>query len=306
MIKSSETLTIQDKKITLSNPEKLLWPEAGISKLEYLTFMIELSPYLLPHAKNRLLTTIRYPDGIYGGSFFSKNLPPYAPKWITRHLWNDIEYADLDSIPTLVWLINMASLEFHTSFNLYQNQDYPSSIVFDLDPSKGQSFQDVLEVSLLVKETLDSLSIGSYIKTSGATGMQIYIPTGGKYDYETARRINEFFAHYFVNKYPKKITIERSVEKRGTKLYFDYLQMWQGKTITMVYSPRATKSATVSMPVSWDEVRNGIKPDDFTLKNSLERLCKTGDLFSALLESKAPEKSLDEVVAQITDRSFIK
>ena len=293
------TLVIEGKKLKLSNPEKLLWPEAGIRKADYLARMIELSPYLLPHAENRLLTTIRYPDGIHGESFFSKNLPDYAPDWISRHTWNDIEYARLDSTPTLSWFVNMAALEFHTSFNVYDKEDYPTSIVFDLDPSEGQSFEDVVEIALLVKEILDSLAITGYIKTSGASGMQLYIPTGGKYDYETARKINEFFGSYFAQKYPQKITIERMVEKRGTKLYFDYLQMWQGKTITMVYSPRARESAAISMPVTWDEVRKGIRPGDFTLNNALERLQSTGDLFKPLLIAKEPEKSLDSVAEQI-------
>ncbi len=295
----AETVVIEGKKLKLSNPEKLLWPEAGIRKIDYLARMIELSPYLLPHAENRLLTTIRYPHGIHGESFFAKNLPDYAPKWMSKHAWNDIEYALLDSVPTLAWFVNLAALEFHTSFNTYKKEDNPTSIVFDLDPSQGQHFEDVIEVALLIKETLDSLAITGYIKTSGATGMQLYIPTGGKYDYETARKINEFFGHYFAQKYPQKITVERLVEKRGTKLYFDFLQMWQGKTITMVYSPRAREKATISMPVTWDEVKKGITPDNFTLNNAIDRLNKTGDLFLPLLTAKAPEKSLDDVLAQI-------
>ncbi len=295
----AEIINIEGKKVKLSNPEKLLWPEAGIRKIDYLARMIELAPYIIPHASNRLLTTIRYPDGIHGESFFSKNLPDYAPEWITRSVWNDTEYALLDSVPTLAWFVNMAALEFHTSFNTSESVEYPTYLVFDLDPSEGQQFDDVVEVALLVKEVLDSLAITSYIKTSGATGMQIYIPTGGKYDYNDSRRINEFFGSYFAQKYPRKITIERMVNKRGTKLYFDYLQMWQGKTITMVYSPRAKEKATVSMPVTWDEVKKGIKPEDFTLNNALARLKNMGDLFKSLLAVNTPEKSLNDVFQRV-------
>ena len=300
----SEIINIEDKKVKLSNPEKLLWPEEGIRKIDYLTRMIELAPYLLPHSENRLLTTIRYPDGIHGGSFFSKNLPDYAPGWISRTTWNNTEYAILDSIPTLAWFVNMAALEFHTSFNNCDKEEYPTSLVFDLDPSEGQTFDEVLVAALLIKEILDSLSVTAYIKTSGATGMQIFIPTARKYDYTTARKINEFFASYFVQKYPEKFTIERTVEKRGRKLYFDYLQMWKGKTITMVYSPRAKENATVSMPVTWSEVKKGIRPEDFTLNNALERLKKTGDLFQPLLHTKEPEKSLDEIVKHILNSEY--
>jgi bifunctional non-homologous end joining protein LigD len=294
----SEIITIEGKKIKISNPEKLLWPEIGIRKIDYLARMIALAPYALPHAEKKLLTAIRYPDGIHGKRFFQKNKPAYTPQWVHTHNWNGITYVVMDSLPTLCWLVNQAVLEFHTSFNEYTQDNYPAAIVFDLDPSEGQGFEDVVEVALLVKETLDSLSIQSLIKTSGATGLQIYIPVGSRYDYDAARSINEFFGRYFSQKYPKKITIERMVDKRGGKLYFDYLQMWQGKTITMVYSPRTTEKATISMPVEWHEVEKGIKPEDFTLNNALERLKKRGDLFSPLLLD-ARQESLDDLLAQI-------
>lgn len=294
----TEIITVEGKKIKLSNPEKLLWPKAGIRKIDYLARMIELAPYILPHARDRLLTSIRYPHGAGGESFFQKNAPEHTPEWVNTHMWNDVSYILLDSLPTLCWLVNLAVLEFHTSFNTWQRESHPTSLVFDLDPSEGQRFEDAAEAALLVKETLDSLSIVSYIKTSGATGLQIYIPAGGRYDYESARRINTFFGMYFSQKYPRKITIERMIEKRGSKLYFDYLQMWQGKTIAMVYTPRATEQATVSMPIEWDELRKGIHPEDFTLNNALERLKKKGDMFAPLLEGSAQE-SLDSLLAYV-------
>lgn len=291
-----EYVLIEDKKIKFSNLDKLLWPEAGIRKVDYLARMIELAPYLLAHARDRLLTSIRYPDGIHGESFFQKNAPEYMPEWIHTYSWNEVSYIILDSLPALAWLVNLAALEFHTSFNTWRREDYPVSVVFDLDPSKGQKFEDVVEVALLIKETLDSLAVKSYIKTSGATGLQIYIPVGGRYNYNTARRINEFFGSYFSQKYPQKITIERVVEKRGTKLYFDYLQMWQGKSITSVYSPRATPTANVSMPVEWDELKSGIKPEFFTLNNALVRIKKKGNLFAPLLD-KTRQESLDGILS---------
>jgi bifunctional non-homologous end joining protein LigD len=291
----AEVIMIEGKKIRFSNPEKLLWPKAGIRKIDYLARMIELAPYILPHSKDRLLTSIRYPDGAGGKSFFQKNTPEYAPEWVKTHTWNDTDYILLDSLPTLAWLVNLAALEFHTSFNTWQRENHPTSLVFDLDPSEGQRFEDAAEAALLIKETLDSLSVRGYAKTSGATGLQIYIPTGGRYDYNEARRINEFFGRYFSQKYPRKITIERMVEKRGQRLYFDYLQMWQGKTIAMVYTPRATDHASVSMPVGWDELEKGARPEDFTLDNALERLKKKGDLFAPLLENPVQE-SLDSIL----------
>jgi len=276
-------LDINEKKVRITNPEKLLWPELGIRKIDYIGKLIELAPYMLPHAKDRLLTSIRYPDGIDRKAFFQKNVPDHAPEWVETAFWHGNNHILLNSLPTLVWLGNQAVLEFHTGFNLYTEENYPTYLVFDLDPSEGQSFDDAAEAALIINEALEGLMIESWVKTSGATGLQVYIPVGQRYDYDEARKINEFFGRYFSKKYPKVFTIERIVSKRGKRLYFDYLQMWHGKTITMVYSPRANSKATVSMPVEWEELRSGIRPEDFTLLNAKDRLREKGDLFAPLL-----------------------
>ncbi len=281
--------------VKITNPEKILWPSQGIRKIDYIMTLMTLGSYMLPHGHNRLLTSIRYPDGVNGKSFFQKNTPSYAPEWLTRSEWQGNHYALLNSRAALLWLGNQAVIEFHTSFDRVDQMEYPTSLVFDLDPSEGQPFEDVAEVALRIRETLLSLNIDCWVKTSGATGLQIYIPVGNRYDYDAARRMNEFFGRYFSKKYPEKITIERLVRKRGTKLYFDYLQMWRGKTITMAYSPRATPFATISMPVEWAEISKGIKPEDFTLINAKKRLEAKGDLFKNLLDP-AMEQNLDEIL----------
>ena len=285
-------LEVEGRRIDVSNPEKLLWPEAGIRKIDYISNMLELAPYILPYSKGRLLTTIRYPDGIHGESFYQKSCPDYTPEWVNTAAYGEINYIILDSLPTLVWLATQAALEFHVTFNTMEKEDYPSYLVFDLDPSKGQTFEEVIEVGLRVYETLQALSIKSFAKTSGATGLQVYIPVNGKYNYDQARIINEFFGKYFSQKYPKLITIERIVKKRGKKLYFDYLQMWYSKTIATAYSPRATEKASISMPIDWNEL-SGIKPENFTLLNAAKRLEITGDLFKGLLDM---EQTLDSVL----------
>ncbi|HHY83023.1 MAG TPA: DNA polymerase domain-containing protein [Clostridiales bacterium] len=276
-------LEVNGQIVRVTNPEKIMWPELGIRKIDYIAKMAELAPYIIPHARDRLLTAIRYPDGVDGKSFFQKNTPGYAPEWIETAEWNENNYTLLNSLSTLVWLCNQAVLEFHTSFNRIQDENKPTDLVFDLDPSPGQQFDHAAEAALLIHETLSGLNINSWVKTSGATGLQIYIPVGGRYDYDTARKINEFFGRYFAQKYPEKITLERMVKKRGTKLYFDYLQMWNGKTITMVYSPRAVPGGNVSMPVTWEEIEKGFSPEDFNLLNAKKRLEEKGDLFAPLL-----------------------
>lgn len=293
-----DTLEVDGQSVRITNPEKILWPELEIRKIDYIQKLIELSPLILPYAKNRLLTTIRYPDGVNGKSFYQKNIPNYAPDWVKAVKWKDVNYIVLQSLATLVWLGNQAVMEFHTAFNLYQKEMYPTSLVFDLDPSEGQTFEEVTEVALLIFDTLKPLHIDSYVKTSGATGLQIYMPIGDQYDYDTARELNQFFGTYFSQKFPNKITIERMVNKRGKKLYFDFLQMWQGKTITMVYSPRATKTANVSTPIEWNELEKGIKPADFNLLNIKERLEEKGDLFAPLLD-KSNIQNFEEILKAI-------
>lgn len=298
MNEKTHAIEIEGRAVKLTNPEKLMWPEQGIRKIDYLARMLELGRYILPHARDRLLTAIRFPDGVRGKSFYQKNAPVHTPDWVEREEWNGIRYVLLNSLPTLAWLINQAVLEFHTSFNLFDAESNPTYLVFDLDPSQGQTFEEATEVALLVYDTLNSLSIESCVKTSGATGLQIYIPVGGEYTYDTARKINKFFGQYFSSKYPERITIERVVKKRGKRLYFDYLQMWQGKTITMAYSPRAGDTANISMPVTWEELKEGVKPEDFTLCNAFERLREKGDVFAPML-GRSGQKPVDEILRHI-------
>jgi bifunctional non-homologous end joining protein LigD len=195
---------------------------------------------------------------------------------------NKEKYIILNTLPVLVWLGNQAALEFHATFNRIAHPNNPEAIVFDLDPSEGQNFEDVAHAALLIRDTLSSLQITSFPKTSGASGLQIYIPVGHRYTYEQARNINGFFGSYFSSKYPHFFTIERTVNKRGRKIYFDYLQMWSNKTIISPYSPRAVDTAAVSTPITWKELEKGCRPEDFTLLNIHSRLKQKGDLFNNL------------------------
>ena len=212
-------LNIDGYPVQITNPDKLMWPELGIRKIDYILKLAELAPYIIPHARNRLLTVIRYPEGVGGNYFYQKNIPEYAPEWLETYIWNDNNYILLNNVATLVWLGNQATLEFHISFNQIQKQNNPDYLVFDLDPAENQSFEETAETALLIYETLLNLNIQSWIKTSGATGLQIYIPVGSRYDYNRARQFNEFFGHYFSQKYPERITIQRMVKNRKEKLY---------------------------------------------------------------------------------------
>jgi bifunctional non-homologous end joining protein LigD len=285
-----------DKKaVQLSNPDKLLFPDAGITKLDYVKRLHELSQFILAYTKNRNLTTIHYPDGVGKKSYYQKNIPSHAPDFVLSRELDGTEYIVMDSLETLLWMGNMAALEFHIPFNDLDNPDYPDAIVFDLDPSEGQVFSQVAEAALLINETLVQLGIKGFCKTSGATGLQIAIPARKKLNYNAAREVNQFFAKYFAEKYRSIFSIERKVDKRGKKIYFDYLQMWTGKTIICPYSPRATKTANVSAPLLWEELEKGVKPDNFTLNTIKERLDRIGDIYQAVYSSDM-DPALEEIV----------
>ena len=294
----SHVMEIEGKEIAISNPDKLLWPQAGVSKLDYLAYLLEVAPCLLRYTRNRLLTVIRYPHGVEGKHFYQKNLPAYAPAWIPTAVWENTRYPVLNDLPTLIWMGNQAALEWHVSFHEISDE-IPTELVFDLDPSTPD-FADAIDAALKLKEVLDELQLPSWIKTSGASGLQVYVPIERKYRFAETRRVGEFIARYLVDKYPRSLTIERLVKNRGKKLYIDYLQHWRGKTLAAPYSTRAKPDATVSAPLRWEEVPS-IHPTQFTVHTMPERLQQTGDLFAPLL-SPLNRVSLDPILSFLASR----
>ncbi|NGQ93868.1 DNA polymerase domain-containing protein [Brevibacillus sp. SYP-B805] len=293
------TLTVEDKQLSISNPDKPLWPEAGVTKLAYIQYLMTVAPVLLPYTRNRLLTVIRYPHGIHDKSFYQKNLPAYAPEWIPTHTWESTRYPLLNDLPTLVWLANQAALEWHVSFHEAGNE-IPTELVFDLDPSTPE-FGPVQQAALRLKELLDELQLPSYVKTSGASGLQVYVPIERRYSFAQTRLVGEFVARYLTARYPRELTIERLIKNRGTKLYIDYLQHWRGKTLPAPYSTRAKPEATVSTPLTWEEVPQ-IHPTQFTVHHLPARLQERGDLFRPLL-SADDRASLDPILSFLKAKS---
>ncbi len=288
-------LSVKGRDITLNNPDKMLWPDIGINKTGYLKALAALAPYLIPHTVGKPLTCLRYPDGVAGDFFYQKRPPNGKPEWVKTVDADGDAFVDLNSLETLVWLGTLACLEFHTPFG---NPDRSlTALVFDLDPSEGQTFEDVRGCALIVGDTLEALGVKSFAKTSGASGLQVYIPVR-RMTFDEGRRINAFFGQYFAATHPKEITIERIVKNRGRRLYFDYLQMGPGKSIVSVYSPRAVPCGAVSMPVEWDELERGVMPCDLNLSNAAERLEKKGDLFAPMLTEGVAVPALEEVLTR--------
>ncbi|GAA0388499.1 non-homologous end-joining DNA ligase [Paenibacillus motobuensis] len=270
------TIRIEGEEVTITNPDKLLWPEAGITKQQYLQRLAELSPYLLRYCRNRFLTTIRYPGGIHSKFFYQKNAPEPLPDFVKTAQHEDINYIVLDNLPTLLWLGNLAAIEFHPSLH-YVGDILPCEWMIDLDPSQDDEPR-IMEAATYVGDILASLGISSVPKTSGATGVQIIIPIEYGVTFDQLRSIGQFVARYATEKYPSFFTIERLKKDREGKIYFDYLQHYSGKTLAAPYTPRARQAASVSTPLTWDEVRKNPHPSEFNLLNIGERLQQRGDL----------------------------
>ena len=275
------TVIVDGQEVTVSNPDKLLWPDMEITKAMFLERLAALSPWLLKHCADRYLTTIRFPDGVGGKSFYQKNCPEPAPEFVRTAGNEGIRYVKLDSLPVLLWLGNLACLEFHASFDRVSDPIRPTEWVLDLDPSMEEEPR-IMEAASLVGDLLQSLGISSVPKTSGATGAQIITPVVPELTFDELRIIGEFVGSYLADKYPKLFTIERLKKNRGELIYVDYLQHYQGKTIIAPYSPRARTSAAVSTPLHWHEVRSGVRIADYNLLNIAERLNKEGDLLDSV------------------------
>ncbi|UUZ81670.1 non-homologous end-joining DNA ligase [Paenibacillus sp. P26] len=288
------TIVIEGCELTITNPEKPLWPEKGITKAMYLEKLAQLSPYLLTYCRGRYLTTIRYPHGWNDKSFYQKNAPEPIPDFVHTAMLDKINYVHLDRLPTLLWLGNLACLEFHPSFHRI-GQTLPAEWLIDIDPSVDPEPR-IMQAAEIIGEILDKMNIRSVPKTSGATGVQIYVPIPPErgYTFEQLRRIGQFVANYAVQLHPRLFTVERLKKNRGTLIYIDYLQHWYGKTLSAPYTPRARVDATVSTPLTWEEVARRCDPREFHLLNIMERLQQKGDLIAQL-----PPQNLDHVLSVI-------
>src|SRR5690606_16996388 len=228
-----------------------LWKDKSITKLAYIHYLLEVSPYMLPFLQDRSLTVIRYPHGMFGESFYQKNCPDYAPDFIQPSMSEGIDYIVCNDIKTLTWLGNQISFEFHIPFQSIFSKG-PSEIVFDLDPPSRDAFPLAKKCALILKEVFDGLKLISYVKTSGNKGLQIYLPLPeNKFSYEDTRQFTEFIANYLTNLEPDLFTTGRLKKNRGHRLYVDYVQHAQGKPMVAPYPVRGNDGAYVATPLYW-------------------------------------------------------
>ncbi|WP_169819186.1 non-homologous end-joining DNA ligase [Anaerobacillus arseniciselenatis] len=297
--KSHTQLNIDGEKVAVSNLDKVIWPQKSITKYEYLKFLTTVAPYMVPFLKDRLLTVIRFPDGVEQESFYQKNCPEYAPEYIETKLQGDINYIICSKLSSLIWLGNQAAVEFHIPFQTVNNHN-PSEIVLDLDPPSQSEFSLAVEASLILKEIFDKLQLHSFIKTSGNKGLQIYLPLNEQFSYDETRIFTSFIAHYLETKYPKSFTTERLKKNRHKRLYVDFLQHGEGKTIIAPYSLRGNGEALMATPLHWSEVNERLHPSQFPLEEGIARINNGILPFDNYFEAKKkqPFKKVLEIIMQ--------
>ncbi|NML56265.1 DNA ligase D [Chryseobacterium cheonjiense] len=285
---STQVKKINRHELKFTNLNKIFWPDEKITKRDLINYYYQVAPYILPYLKNRPQSMNRFPNGIAEEGFYFKDITGKAPDWIERYAYHsDTDHKEKQYLvgsdeATLLYMANLACIEMNPWNSTIKKPDHPTYCIIDLDPDKN-TFDQVIETAQVTKQILDDLGVPCYCKTSGSTGLHIYIPLGNKYTYEQSKEFARVIVKLVHEELPKITTIERHISDRKGKMYLDFLQNRPHATIASVYSVRPKPGATVSMPLEWDEVKKGLKMNDFNIFNALERLESVGDIFKPVL-----------------------
>ena len=289
----SLTVEIEGHELTLTNLDKVLYPKAGFTKAHVIDYYRRIAPAVLPHLEGRALTMKRYPDGVEGPYFYEKQIPSYAPDWLSRAKIDTtsktIEYIVIDSLAGLVWAANLADLELHTFLARAAEPNAPTMMVYDLDPGEPADILDCCDVALWLREALDALQLKSFPKTSGSKGMQLYVPLNTPATFEDTKPFARALGEIIEREHPKRVTTNMIKTERPGKVFIDWSQNDDHKTTVCVYSLRAKDRPYVSTPLEWSEVEQATKQRDtkllrFRSDDALERFETKGDLFAPVLK----------------------
>lgn len=268
--------------------DKVFFPKHKYTKGDLFKYYESVAEYMLPYLKDRPHSLNRQPGGITDHGFYQKN-NDHLPAWVPHaDIFSESNNEKLHwmvggDLQTLLYMVQLGCIEINPWNSRVGHLDHPDWIVIDLDP-EGVGFEDVIHVARTVHAICEEWHIPAYPKTSGKTGIHIYIPMAAKYTYDQAKNLAHLIALEVNNREPKLTSVERMPEKRKHKIYVDFLQNREGQTLAAPYSVRPTPEASVSMPLHWDEVKPGLKPSDFTIKNALTRIHRTGDLWKPVLQ----------------------
>ncbi|MBA2338529.1 MAG: TIM barrel protein, partial [Acidimicrobiia bacterium] len=249
-----------DRTVRITNPDKVFFPDDAYTKGDLIQFYASMAPVLLPHLADRALSMSRLPDGIEGNMFYEKQAPGHTPEWIvtapihSSHRGEHIDFITAGDAASLVWLANMGCVEMHPWLSRTPQPDRPDFAIFDLDPMEGATWEQVVHVTRLLNVLLERLGLAGYLKTSGATGIHLYVPIDADYPYRRVRRFVETLGRMVAGADPENATMEWDIPKRGPRVFIDHNQNVAGKTIASVYSVRPRRGAPVSTPILWDEL----------------------------------------------------
>jgi len=294
-VKKRTHLDVAGRSLEVSNLDKVLYPKTGFTKGQVLDYYIKISPWLLPHLRDRPITLKRYPDGVEGFFFYEKNCPAHRPKWLktanVAKTGGSIDYCLINELPALVWAANLADLELHTFLHKAPAINKPTTVAFDLDPGEPANIIDCCKVGLRLKELFRALKLESFPKTSGSKGMQVYVPLNTPATYEQTKAFARQVAETLEQQAPDLVVSRMNKNLRNGKVFVDWSQNDDHKTTINVYSLRAKEHPTISTPITWEEVEIALKKKNLKLLTFeadavLKRVQQQGDLFAPVLKLK--------------------
>jgi bifunctional non-homologous end joining protein LigD len=286
------TFEFGNKTVALTNLRKVFWKKLNITKRDLIQYYVDVSDSLLPHLADRAMVMKRYPNGAEGDFFYMKRAPSPRPKWIetcsiTHGSGNIIDFPIVQDVPSLMWIINLGCIDLNPWYARCDDTDRPDFLHFDLDPTPGASFAQIRDAALIVRDTLAALKIPSYAKTTGSRGIHVYIPIVRKPTQKEVWHFAKQLSLWMASTYPDLLTAQYRKEKRPEKrVLVDYNQNAWGRTLASIYSIRPTPVASVSTPLKWTEIENGVEIGDFRIDNVPVRLKRLGDLWKPLLGKK--------------------
>ena len=288
-MKTKSVYEVEGRQVVLTNLDKVLFPKINGTKAELIDYYMKMAPYVLPYMKGRPFSMLHYPDGVDGKSFFQKQRPGDAPGWLKSvpipSKKKTVEWCLVDDLPSLIYMANRACIETHAWFSRLPDLDKPDIAVFDIDPSGNTGYREAVQAALLIRVALKEYALTAVPKISGKTGVHVVIPIE-PVPFEKVRAFLKSVCAAIEKAYPDRFTTERIIAKRGDRVYLDAVQNSRGKTLPSPYSVRATATATISVPVTWEELEDGMAPEDHTIRNMQQRIQKKGDLFALVYEMR--------------------
>ncbi len=283
-----QTRSVDGHELKFTNLNKLYWPADKVSKRDMVNYYYQAAPFILPYLKDRPQTLNRYPNGITGKAFYQKDVKGKVPEWMKTFPYHsegdnrDKEFLVAGNEASLLYMASLGCIEMNPWSSRVQSPDNPDWCIIDLDPDKN-TFKQVIDAACVTKKVLDAIGVASFCKTSGSTGLHIYIPFGAKYTYEDSKEFARAIAKKIHAEIPAYTTIERKTADRDGKMYIDFLQNRPQATVASAYSLRPKPGATVSIPMHWEEVTKGLEIKNYTIFNSIDRMKEQGDIFKGVL-----------------------